>query len=47
LDDTVEFRKAALDAQQADVDLKEKIGNQINQPVDVKVIIPGERTPPA
>ena len=41
LDDTAAFRKAALEGQKAADAFRAKIGDQITQPVEVKVVIPG------
>jgi hypothetical protein len=41
LDDTAAFRKAALEGQEAADAFRAKIGDQITQPVEVKVVIPG------
>ncbi len=42
LEDTDKIRKANLESQQADNELKERIGEKIDQPVQVKIVLPGE-----
>ncbi len=42
LEDTDKIRKGNLESQQADNELKERIGEKIDQPVQVKIVLPGD-----